>query len=83
VALSITSPRAVSAVEQLLEQARRLPPRERQQLDGDLTMPRGKIVARPPLDRALQEVLVNGKATRNFTADEVVIDELPADVVMR
>ncbi len=46
-------------------------------------MPRGKIVARPPLDRALQEVLVNGKATRNFTADEVVIDELPADVVMR
>ncbi len=80
-ALSITSPRAISAVEQLLEQ--RLPPRERQQLDGDLTMPRGKIVARPPLDRALQEVLVNGKATRNFTADEVVIDELPADVVMR
>jgi len=55
----------------------------RLQLDGDLTMPRGKIVARPPLDRALQEVLVNGKPTRNFTADEVVIDELPADVVMR
>ena len=53
------------------------------QLDGDLTMPRGKIVARPPLDRALQAVLVNGKPTRNFTADEVVIDELPADVVMR
>ncbi len=55
----------------------------RLQLDGDLTMPRGKIVVRPPLDRALHEVLVNGKPTRNFTADEVVIDELPADVVMR
>lgn len=55
----------------------------RLQLDGDLTMPRGKIVARPPLDGALQEVLVNGKPTRNFTADEVVIDEIPADVVMR
>jgi hypothetical protein len=55
----------------------------RLQLDGDLTMPRGKIVARPPLDSALQEVLMNGKPTLNFTADEVVIDELPADVVMR
>ena len=55
----------------------------RLQLDGDLTMPRGKIVARPPLDRVLQAVLVNGKPTRNFTADEVVIDELPADVAMR
>ena len=55
----------------------------RLQIDGSLTMPRGKIVARPPLDGALQAVLVNGKPTRNFTADEVVIDELPADVVMR
>jgi len=51
-------------------------------LDGDLTIPRGKIIARPPIDGALRAVLVNGVPTQDFTADEVVIDQLPADVVM-
>lgn len=55
----------------------------RLRIDGELGMPQGKIVARPPLDRPLREVLVNGEPSRNFTADEVAIDELPADVVMR
>jgi len=52
-------------------------------VDGDLVMPRGKIVARLPVGRPLSEVVVNGKATRNFTADEAVIDEFPAEVVMQ
>jgi hypothetical protein len=52
-------------------------------LDGDLAMPRGKIVARLPVDTALRQVVVNGRATRNFTADEAVIDEFPAEVLMR
>ena len=52
-------------------------------IDGDLAMPPGKIVARPPADRPLREVLVNGKPTRNFTPEEAVIDEFPAEVVMK
>jgi hypothetical protein len=51
-------------------------------LDGDLTMPRGKIVARPPVNRPLRAVVVNGKPVRTVTAEEVVIDEVPAEVVM-
>ncbi|HXC52345.1 MAG TPA: discoidin domain-containing protein [Candidatus Limnocylindrales bacterium] len=52
-------------------------------IDGDLAVPRGGIVARLPFDAAPTEVLVNGTATRSFTAEEVVIRELPADVIMR
>jgi len=52
-------------------------------LDGDLTMPSGGLVARPPMDRPLREVVVNGKPARNVTAEEVVIDEFPAEVLMR
>jgi hypothetical protein len=54
----------------------------RLELDGDLTMPSGMIVVRPPGERPLREVLVNGKPTPNFTNDEAVIDAFPAQVVM-
>jgi hypothetical protein len=52
-------------------------------LDGDLAMPRGKIVARVPADKPLREVLVNGKPARAFTANEAVIEEFPSEVVMK
>jgi hypothetical protein len=51
-------------------------------LAGDLTMPPGGIVVRPPLAAPLREVRVSGKLTRNFTAEEAVIDELPAEVII-
>jgi hypothetical protein len=52
-------------------------------LGGDLEMPAGKIVVRPPLQAPLREVIVNGTPSRNFTAEEAIIDELPAEVVMK
>jgi hypothetical protein len=56
------------------------PDPQRLQLSGDLRLPRGKIVLRPPLDRPLAAVRVNGKPVETFTADEVTIGEIPAEV---
>jgi hypothetical protein len=52
-------------------------------LGGDLSMPAGKIVARLPMDMPPREVLVNGRPTRCFSSEEVVIEEFPATVVLR
>jgi hypothetical protein len=51
------------------------------QLSGDLTLPPGKLVIKPPV--ALQTVTVNGKAITTFNADSATIAEFPADVVLR
>ena len=58
------------------------PDRLRLQLSGDLRMPPGNIVIRPPLDRPLQSVRVNGKPIQSFSADEAMISEFPANVVL-
>jgi len=49
-------------------------------LTDDVTMPTGGIVIRPPVERPLREVLVNGKPARRFTAEEAAIDVVPATV---
>lgn len=55
----------------------------RLEVDGDLEMPPGKIVVRPPLAGPLREVIVNSTPTRDFTAEEATVDVLPAVVMMR
>jgi hypothetical protein len=52
----------------------------RLRLSGDLRMPPGNLVVRPPLERPLKAVRVNGRPIQTFTADEATIDVLPADV---
>jgi hypothetical protein len=52
------------------------------QLSGGVQLPPGKIVLQPPGDRPLQEVLVNGKPTSNFTPTQAVIEEYPAEVLV-
>jgi len=58
------------------------PDRLRLQISGDVRVPPGNIVVRPPLERPLQAVRVNGKAIDTFSADQAVIAELPANVVL-
>jgi len=55
----------------------------RLQLSGGLTLPPGKIVLKAPSPKPLREVYVNGKPVTGFKADEVVIGEFPAEVVLR
>lgn len=50
-------------------------------LDGRLTT--RKLVLRPPLKAPLRAVTLNGGELQYFGADEVEIDTLPAEVVMR
>ncbi|MGH8589916.1 MAG: hypothetical protein ACREXX_11480, partial [Gammaproteobacteria bacterium] len=52
-------------------------------MSGDVNVPPGKIVIRSPLPTAIKGVTVNGKAVESFAPDEAVIDEFPADVVLR
>jgi len=52
----------------------------RMQLSGDVRLPPGNLVLRPPLERPLQSVRVNGKPIQTFSADEAVVSELPATV---
>jgi hypothetical protein len=52
----------------------------RMRLTGDLGVPAGGIVLRPPLPRPLKAVTVNGSAVTTFTADAATIHEFPADV---
>jgi F5/8 type C domain len=58
------------------------PDRLRMQISGDVRVPPGKVVIRPPLERPLQTVRVNGRSIDTFTADQAVISELPANVVL-
>ncbi len=56
----------------------------RLRIGGDVTVPAGKIVVHSPLaPRALAGVTVNGRPVETFTADQAVLDEVPADVVLR
>ncbi|MEX2116393.1 MAG: discoidin domain-containing protein [Bacteroidota bacterium] len=50
------------------------------ELSGPLTRPAGKIILRSPLDDPLASVKVNGAVYNGFTAQEVMLDSLPATV---
>jgi len=58
------------------------PDRLRFQVSGDLRIPPGGLVLRPPLAGALRAVRVNGRNAEGFAADEVTIREIPANVVL-
>jgi len=49
-------------------------------LGGDMTVPPGKFVIRPPLDRPVRAVWINGRPSPAFTADAVTVGEWPAEV---
>jgi len=49
---------------------------------GDMTVPPGNFVVKPPLPQPLAAVTVNGKPTQTFTADSATISEFPAEVVL-
>jgi hypothetical protein len=51
-------------------------------LDGDLTLPPGKVVVKPPLPRPLVHVAVNGRKTEAFDSESVTCGEYPAEIVM-
>jgi F5/8 type C domain len=57
------------------------PERLHLRLFGDLRVPPGNLIVRPPLERPLRAVSVNGQPIKNFSADEAMISEFPADVV--
>ena len=63
---------------------RRVGPDElRLSLAGDLALPPGKIVVKPPAGRPLRAVRINGKPSAAFSADAAVVGEFPAEVVLR
>ncbi len=51
-------------------------------LSGDLAVPPGGIVLRPPLPRPLREVLVDGQPIQSFLANEAIVSTFPAEVVL-
>ena len=59
---------------------REAPRKLRLTLTGDIALPPGTIVIRPPV--ALRGVTVNGKASALFDADHATITEFPAEVVL-
>jgi hypothetical protein len=54
----------------------------RMKLRGDLNLPPGKIVVRPAMGESLKAVSVNGAPVTSFVAEQAVISEFPADVVL-
>jgi hypothetical protein len=54
------------------------PDRLRMRISGDLRMPPGNLVVRPPLERPLVAVRVNGRPVERFSPEEVMVSEIPA-----
>lgn len=52
-------------------------------LAGELALPTGGIVVRPPVSGPLVQVEVNGRTIRTFNADSVTCRECPAELVMK
>ena len=52
------------------------------ELGGKLQLPRGGFVARPPGDRAIRAMTINGQTASTFTDSEAMIRELPARVIL-
>jgi hypothetical protein len=51
-------------------------------ISGDLAVPPGGLVVRPPLHHPLVSVQVDGKSIETFDAASVTLRACPADVVM-
>lgn len=51
-------------------------------MTGDITLPPGKIVLRSPLSAPIKEVNINGHNAREFSTDQVVLDQFPAEVIL-
>ena len=52
-------------------------------ISGELAMPPGGIVVKPPLPRPIRQVEVSGAALKNFAPDSFTIRHCPADGVVR
>lgn len=55
----------------------------RLELSGDLTMPPGKIVIKPPSDRPIRALTVNGRPSVVSASGEGVVGEFPGEVVLK
>jgi hypothetical protein len=51
-------------------------------IEGDLVVPPGGIVVRPPLPRPIRQIKVNGRALAEFESDGFVCRDCPAEAVM-
>jgi hypothetical protein len=56
---------------------------QRLNLSGDLTVPPGGIVVRPPLPRPILRVEVDGRPLASFDAESFTCRECPANAVVR
>jgi hypothetical protein len=52
-------------------------------LSGTIEVPSGGIVLRPPLDRPIASVEVDGRRIPRFDAESATITACPAEVVVR
>jgi len=52
------------------------------ELGGNLRLPRGGFIVRPPGDHAIRAMTINGRTTSTFNEREAVIHELPARVIL-
>jgi hypothetical protein len=50
---------------------------------GDLAVPPGKVIVKPPLSAPLVQVEVNGKRIHTFDAESIVIDRCPAEIILK
>jgi hypothetical protein len=50
------------------------------ELNGNLRMPPGKIIIKPPVAAALQAVHINGKPSTAFDSKEIIVSEFPAKI---
>ena len=50
------------------------------EFSGEVTVPDGKIILRSPRNADVKSVNVDGVVYKNFTAQEVVLEALPAKV---
>ena len=51
-------------------------------LSGDITLPPGKIVVKPPLPHPLVQVEVNGRRMEAFDAESAICDAFPAEMAI-
>lgn len=52
------------------------------EIGGNLRQPRGGFVLRPPTNRAIRAVTVNGQPVNSFTKAEATVREFPASVIL-
>jgi hypothetical protein len=52
-------------------------------ISGDLAVPPGKVVVKPPLPGPLVQVEMNGENVSSFDAESIVINRCPAEIRMR